>query len=151
MPSFQDILDTPMDEIKPPQPLPPGPYIALINGHPEIAQRGRNNNHCVIVSTKLVQALDTSPGFQQQLVEALNGKPLSDIQLKHTFWLTDDSKYRLANFLTDYLGVPKGKSISEGIAQIDGKQIIANVGHYTSEKEGEAPRVGMEIKSFAKA
>jgi hypothetical protein len=150
MPSFQDILNTPMEDIKPPKPLPPGEYLGIIDGQPEITQRGKNQNHCVIFPIKLVQALDSSPAFQQQLIEALEGKSLTEVKLSNTMWLTPDSAYRLKSFLTDHLGIKAGTP-TEAISQAMGKQLLVTIGHYIVQKEGEAPRVGMEIKSTAKA
>jgi len=150
MASFQDILNTPMEDIKPPKPLPPGEYLSLIDGQPEITQRGKNQNHCVVFPIKLVQPLDQTPAFQQQLVDALEGKALTEVKLSNTMWLTPDSAYRLKNFLSDHLGID-ARTPSEAISQAAGKQLIVTIGHYIIQKEGEEPRIGMEIKSTAKA
>jgi hypothetical protein len=150
MPNFTDILNQDFDTMKPPKPLPPGEYLAIIADQPEITQRGKNNNHCVVFPIKLVQALDQSPKFQSEIAEALDGKSLSDIRLQNTLWLTPDAAYRLKAFLQDHLGID-AKNASEAIAQSPGKQLIVTIGHYVSNKEGEAPRVGMEIRATAKA
>jgi hypothetical protein len=150
MSSFQDILNTPMEEIKPPKPLPPGEYLAIIDGQPEVTQRGKNNNHCVVFPLRLVQALDSSPAFQQQVHDALEGKQISDVKLSNTLWLTNDAAYRLKNFLSDHLGIV-ARTPSEALSQAPGKQLIVSIGHYIVQKEGEEPRIGMEIKSTGKA
>ena len=150
MASFQDILNTPMDEIKAPKPLPPGEYVALIDGQPEITQRGKNQNHCVIFPLKLLEAVNVTPAFQQQLHEALEGKALTDVKLSTTFWVTPDSAYRLRNFLVDHLGIPSKMKPQEAIAMTQGRQLVVSLGHYITQREGEEPRVGMEVKSTAK-
>lgn len=150
MASFEDILNTPVNEHKPPKPLPPGEYLGLIDGQPELTQRGKNQTHCVVFPIKLMQALNQSPTFQQELTEALEGKSLSDVRLSNTMWMTPDSAYRLGQFLNDHLGI-EGVSTREAISMSQGKQLIVTVGHYVVTREGEAPRIGMEIKSTARA
>ena len=147
MVAFQDILSMPLDDIKPPKPLPIGEYLGLIDGVPEITQRGKNNNHCVVFPIRLAQPVRVDPGA---LTEALDGKSLSDVKLNHTLWLTPDSVHRMKAFLVDHLGI-EAKNLQEAIGQAPGKQLMVSIGHYVTSKEGEAPRVGMEIKATAKA
>jgi hypothetical protein len=147
MSTFQDILSMPMDDIKPPKPLPIGEYIGLIDGSPEVTQRGKNNNHCVVFPIRLAQPVRVD---QLALTEALDGKALTDVKLNYTLWLTPDSVHRLKSFLVDHLGIEAG-NLNEAISQAPGKQLMVSIGHYVSSREGEAPRVGMEIKATAKA
>jgi hypothetical protein len=148
--SFEDILSLPVEEVKVPIPLPPGQYLSKIDGQPNITQKGKKNTDCVIFPVQLVQALDQSPAFQQSLADALNGKMLTQVRLDHTLWVTPDAAFRLKIFLLDVLGI-EAKTLREAIAYAPGKQLIVTIGHYTTTRDGEMPRVGMEIKSASKA
>ena len=91
-----------------------------------------------------MQALDTSPAFQEQLIEALDGRSLSDVPISHILWLTPDSMYRTKSFFEDHLGI-RGMGIGDALANAVGKQLIVVIGHY--ERDGQ---IRMEIKSTAK-
>jgi hypothetical protein len=149
-PSFEDILSMPIADIKPPKPLPAGEYLALIESH-EVTEKGKNKNHCVIFSIRPTQALNQDPTFQQDLIDALEGKNLRDRKLSHTLWLTPDAAYRLRIFLIDHLGLEDVSNLKHALSMVSGKELIVTIGHYVSTREGEAPQVGMEIKATAKA
>ena len=144
--NFAEILSMQLDDIKPLKPLPPGSYLAVISNDPppHTEQRGKNNNHCIVFKIKLMQALDQSPSFQDQLYDALDGKSLSDVPINHTLWLTNDSMYRVKIFFEDHLGI-RGMGIGDALANAVGKQLIVVIGHY--ERDGQ---IRMEIKSTAK-
>lgn len=146
MPSFQDILNTPATEIKPPEALPIGTYLAIVDGQPELAQRGKNNNNCAIFKLKPIQA---QPDVDQQLLmQSLNGSSLQDKVIYHTLWLTDDSKWRCMQFLADHLGIEKGKkTLGEMIPEAMGKQVLVTLSHYTTQ---DGKRVGHQVKDTAK-
>jgi hypothetical protein len=149
-PSFENILSMPVAEVKVPVPLPPGQYLAMIDGQPAFAQKGKNKTDCVVFPVQLLQALDQSPAFQQSLVDVLKGKLLTQVSLDYTLWVTPDAAFRLKTFLLDHLGIEAG-TLKEAIAYAPGKQLIVTIGHYTTTRDGEMPRVGMEIKSTSKA
>jgi hypothetical protein len=147
--SFEDILSLPVEEVKVPIPLPPGQYLAMVGDH-EVTKKGKKETPCVVLKVQLMQALDQTPAFQQSLVDVLNGKPLMDVPISYTLWLTSDAAFRLKIFLLDHLGIEAG-TLKEALAYSRGKQFVATIAQYPITRDGEDPRVGMEIKSTSKA
>ncbi len=145
MANFQDILNKPAAEVEPPKALPTGTYLCLVDGAPEIAQRGKNNNYCAIFKLKPVQA--QADVDQQSLAETLNGSSLSEKKINHTLWITDDALWRLDQFLAEHLGIPKGtKTVGEMIPEAPGKQVVVTLGHRASD---DGKQVYAEVKGTA--
>lgn len=144
MSSFTDILNMPSEAIKPPQPLPIGTYMAIVDGVPEIKQIGKQGNSAAVVKFKVMQPqpdVDTNA-----LIEALNGKQLTDVAVASNFFLTDAAAYRLKDFLVT-LGIDlTGKSIGQGLNEAPGKSVLINIGHRPSD-DGKA--MFMDIKGYA--
>src|SRR5262249_51443580 len=126
--SFEDILNRPMEDLTAPKPLPVGEYLGIIEKY-EITQRGKNQNHCVVFTIRLAQALNQDPSFQRDLIEALDGKPLSDKKLPYVLWLTEDSAFRLRIFLVDHLGIEGMTKVTEALASTGGKELIVSISH----------------------
>ena len=59
--NFAEILSMQLDDIKPLKPLPAGQYLAIVVDEPEVTQKGKNSNSCIIFKLRLMQALDQSP------------------------------------------------------------------------------------------
>ena len=127
MANFQDVLNKPAAEIEPPKALPVGTYLCIVDGQPEIVQRGKNNNYCAIFKLKPAQA---QPDVDQQaLMQTLKGSALQDKRINHTLWITDDAAWRLDQFLADHLGIDKGKkTLGEMIPEAAGKQVLVYPG-----------------------
>ena len=146
MASFQDVLNKPAASIEPPSALPVGTYLCLVDGQPEIAQKGKNNNTCVIFGLKPVQA--QADVDQTALQTALKGAALADKKIRHTLWVTDDAAWRLGQFLNDHLGIDKGsKSLGECIPESMGKQVLVTLSHTTSE---DGKQIFAQVKNTAK-
>jgi len=145
MTSFQDVLNKPAAEIEPPKALPIGTYLCLVDGAPEIAQRGKNNNYCAIFKLKPVQP---QPDVDQAaLADTLKGAALADKKINHTLWITDDAAWRLDQFLAEHLGIDKGKkTLGEMIPESAGKQVLVTLGHRASE---DGKQVYHEVKATA--
>ena len=146
MASFQDVLNKPAAEIEPPKALPVGTYLCLVNGQPEITQRGKNNNYCAIFKLKPVQAQQDVD--QSALSETLKGAGLGDKNINHTLWITDDAAWRLDQFLAEHLGIDKGtKTLGEMIPEAMGKQVLVTLGHRASD---DGKQVFAEVKGTAR-
>lgn len=124
--SFQDILSQTLGEIEAPKAAPVGTYLGMVDGQPEYVKLGQNQTEAVNFNIKLLQAVKVDPN---QLDEYLNGSALQDKHIRHRLFLTKDSSHRIQKFLVNDLGVPKGISISQGIMEAMGKQVILEVGH----------------------
>jgi hypothetical protein len=144
MANFQDILNKPMDEIDAPVPLPVGTYLCLVDGVPEVSQKGKNQNTAVTFNLKFMQP--QADVDQSALISALKGKTLPDRSIRHNLWVTEDAAWRLKQFLKDHLAV-EAKSMSEAIAQAQGRQVYVTLGHRPSD---DGTQIYMDIKSTAK-
>lgn len=142
--SFQEILSKPMAEIKPPKPLPVGTYTCIVDGVPEIKQVGKEQNWAAILKLKPV-----APGpdvDQVALVEALDGKALTEVSIQNTLWLTEKAAFRAKQFIENCGIDITTKSLGEGINELPGKQIMVTLSHRPSE---DGKTMYNEIKSTA--
>lgn len=145
MPDFRELLKTKAADIKPPEALPVGTYLCLVDGQAELTTKGKNNNGCAIFKLKFMQPQGDVD--QTQLVTILNGKALSEKFIRHTLWITDDSLWRLDNFLANDLGIDKGdKDTGQMIPEAPGRQVMVTIGHRPSD---DGKQIYMEIKSTA--
>lgn len=146
MTSFQDILNKPAADVKPPKPLPIGNYLCLIDGQAELKQMGKEQNWGAIIKLKPIQA---GPDVDQAaLLEALEGKSLTEIPIQTTFWVTEKAAYRLKSFLVDALGLEEGsKSLGELLNDAPGKQVMVTISHRPSD---DGRTMYMDVKGFAR-
>lgn len=144
--SFQDILNTQIDSIKPPVALPVGTYLAIVDGLAEFVKVGVKQTPAANFNLKPVQPQDDVN--QAMLLEALDGKSLQDKKIRFTLFLTKDAEYRVKQFLVDHLGLDgKGKSIGQLISEAPGRQVMITVGHRSSE---DGTRVFNDVKGTAR-
>ena len=139
--SFESVLDVPASDIERPKPLPVGSYLCLVQGQPRIDKSRKKQTEFSEFTLKMLQALDDVD------LEALEGcltspsgdkKLLQDCTIKVTFYHTENSIYRLKEFL-EHCGVEikKGMSLRQLIAETPGCEVIAHLSHEASE-DGEA-------------
>jgi hypothetical protein len=140
--TFAEILDQPVNEIEAPKALPIGTYIGIIDGQPEFVKLGQNQTDAVQFNIKPLQAVKVD---ERQLDEVLNGASLSDKKIQHTVWLTNDSKYRMKQFLVDHLGIPES-SFRQMIPEAMGKQVVVELAHKNSQ---DGTRIYNVVKSTA--
>ena len=132
--SFEEILTMQLEEIKPPQALPVGTYLCIVDGLPEITQLGANNTDCVVFNLKVVQA--QSDVDQRQLAEVTNGGALQDRKITHRMFVTDRSKHRIKKILADDLGIDPTNSLRRSIEEAPGRQVYVKLTHQTAQ-DGE--------------
>jgi len=129
--SFEDILNMPMEDAKPPQALPPGTYLTIVDGQPEFAKLGANQTDCVNFTLKPMHAGQDVD--QKQLKEALDGQALQDKKIRHRLFITNESKHRLRKFLQDDLGISKELPFRQAIMESMGKQVYVKLTHQASQ------------------
>ena len=116
MASFSAILDTQMSEVERPKPIPVGHYIAMVDGRYKQDVSAQKQTPYVEFQMKLIKALDDVDA--DDLKAALTkpsgqSTPLNAKSLRNTYYLTEDSLFRLKDFLED-LGLDvNGKTFSE--------------------------------------
>lgn len=149
MANFQDILSKPSASIEAPKALPVGTYLCIVDGQPEFAKIGKNQTDCINFSLKPVQAQGDVDQTQLQAALNVNGaiSALADKKIRHRLFVTEDSVWRLKQFL-DNCGVEEGsKSLGERIPEVMGKQVLVTMGHRASE---DGTQIFGEVKATAK-
>jgi hypothetical protein len=146
--SFASILDTNLDDVKPPKPIPAGNYIATITGLPEHTQLGDKEMPALVWPIKLLQLVDPDPTLHRELAEALNGRNLGDTKLNITKFVPPDNLYNLKLFLRDHLGI-EAHNVREAISETPNKQVMVTLVHKPG--RGEEGRIFLQVGSTAHA
>lgn len=135
MADLSDILSRPVSSIEAPKQLPPGQYLFRVlgvntngaDGKPLVSQAG-NPKIEFNVQAEMPVEVDAS------MLTGIN----FPAKMRYTFTITENSAFRIANFLTDHLGFPKDThSLSELIPLSIGKMFRGNVVHQASTKPGD--------------
>lgn len=133
-PNFQSILDTPVEQIERPKPLPAGTYMCVVGGQPRFDKSARKQTDFVEFTLNVAQP---GPDVDQAALAEAGGA--AGKTLRVTFYLTQEAAYRLKEFL-GHLGLDDGtKTLREQIAMAPGRQVYANVVHQvvTNDQTGE--------------
>lgn len=143
MTSYQDILSTPMKDIKDPPATPAGTYLATVVGLPKIDKFGQRSTDGVEFSFKLVAPLgDVNP----EDLQAAGGLP--DKLFNYCFWLTKDAIPILRQFLVEILGQDESMTPGEGITQAPGAQVNITLKHIVAKKTNRTIAV---VDGFSRA
>ena len=135
--TFGSILDKPATDVERPKPLPTGTYHCVVDGQPRMDKTTKKGTEFVEFSLKPMSALDDVN--QDELNASLTSgdgsvKPLSDKRIRATFYLTEDSLYRLKDFLVRDLQIEQGKKkIGQLISEAQNRQVLAAIKHVPSE------------------
>jgi hypothetical protein len=145
MPRFSEVATTPIDDIKPPKPIPVGDYLFLIDGPPEFStgtsQKTNEPYERYDVNARPVQHKDTVD--QMMLRDALEGDKLQDRPVKMAFF-----EPHVIKAFCEACGC-KGKTLPEQIAQLPGKQFTGHVTHNPGQRD--KTRLYANIDSYTKA
>ena len=144
-PDFVSVLDSPASEASRPKPTPQGTFVCMLRGLPRYDKSTRKGTDFVEFTLQTYEACEDVD--QEALKEFLTKSSGEVIGLKDsrplrlTFYLTEDAKYRLKEFLED-LGIPlenadrTSRSLRECIEDTPGKMVLAHVKH-TPSQDGE--------------
>lgn len=153
-PNFTSVLDTPMDVIERPKPIPTGTYIGQIVGLPTSREVTTKNGEqeTLNINVKIVapQQVD-SPDALNDYGDVTVARPL-----QRTFWFskpaaTPEELWAFKQFCNNTLKLETaGKSMKQVCAEMRGKQLIITVGHnvYNDKNSGE-PVPGSQITATA--
>ncbi len=95
-PDFASILDRAPTEVERPKPLPQGSYITVIVGQPRYDKSSKKQTEFVEFTHKFISAEEDVDAAT--LAEVLGDKPLGDVTMKNTFYLTEGAAWRLDEF-----------------------------------------------------
>ena len=112
-PNFASLLNKPADDVKRPVTLPEGTYFGVIQGH-EFGESSQKKTPFVQFNITLSHADDDVD---------LEGLEVDNKKVRTTFYLTDESMYRLTDFIKS-LGIETdGRTLGELIPQTTGQSV----------------------------
>jgi len=130
--SFSSILDKPSNEIERPKPLPVGTYLAMVKGQPRFDKsKQKGTPFAEFTLTLLQHGEDVDAGA---IKDYLGTRKLNQIDIKDTYYLTEEAAYRLKDFC-DHCGVENadGVSLGQRVAQTPGCQLLISIAHKPSD------------------
>lgn len=124
--NFGAILDQAPSDIKPPEALPVGSYLCVVQGMPRYDKSTKKGTEFVEYSLVILQAGDDiDDDAKKSVVGGIKGKVI-----KATYYLTEGSLWRLTGFLEHCgLDVENAGSLRELMEQPNGRQVIAYLKH----------------------
>lgn len=141
--NFANILSKPAADIERPKPLPVGQYLGIVMGMPEMKEIGQKNTPCAEFKIRVLSAGDDVDKTALADAGGLENKTMTA-----RFFLTDDSMYRLKEFLTEHLGIEEGKrTIGQLLSDAPNRQVYIQVAHRPSQ---DGQQIYAEIKSTSK-
>jgi hypothetical protein len=129
--NFNELLSRPVDSAKKPPLRPAGTYTAIISGY-KFEESKKNKTPYVRFT---LNNLQPGSGIPPENCRDEEGAPMDFTKWTphRDYFLTDDSIYRLREFM-ETLGIPTaGRSFSETIPEMKGQAVLAEVVHTTSE------------------
>ncbi len=131
-PNFGSVLDKPTDEIKRPPALPGGHYIFALKGLPRQDKSTKKQTEYVEFTAFPVQAQDDVDEDEMKAFVEAYGSIQEKVQ-KLTFYLTDNSIYRLKEFMIDDLKIEEEQSLRPMLEKTVGCQFLGHVVHAPSD------------------
>lgn len=146
-PNMESILDAAPSEVEYPPVMPHGTYLTVVKGMPEHGKSAKKQTPFVKFTLGFMQAQDDVDA--EELKEVLGNNKLSDKTIKHTIYTTEDSIYRLDEFI-QHCGVELDgeKSRRQMLEETPGCQVLVTIGHEPSE---DGTKMFAKIKGTAKA
>lgn len=146
MASFEDILNQPTSEIRPPEAYPVGTYHALVDGPLEPGKSSQKQTDYLRAKFKILKAMsdvDAAKAAESQVT----GKTITQ-----DYYITEGAVWRLKEFLVDGLGLSETngsgqeKSLKELVAEAPGQQVLVKLKHEISQ---DGKRVFHRVDSTA--
>lgn len=125
--SFESILDMPSSEVERPKPLPVGSYVGIVQSH-KFDRSTKKGTEYVEFTIKLIEALDD---VDQEKLGEQGG--LGDKTLRATYYLTENSVWRLKDFLNHCEAGDEDMTLRQRIAETPAKSITVKVRHEASQ------------------
>lgn len=132
-PSFGSILDRAPSEIEKPKPLPQGSYVTILVGQPRFDKSTKKQTEYAEFTHKILSAGEDvdDDDLKSYLGE---GKKLTDVLMKNTYYLTEGATWRLKDFLGHCgIDVDALDSLREGVEETPGKQVGIFINHEASQ------------------
>ena len=127
-PNFGSILDKPTSEIERPPTLPQGSYLCVVHGLPRFDKSTKKQTEFAEFTLRVLQA---GEDVEEEALKEFG--PLGETSIKHTFYLTEKSAYRLKEFLINDLLIEDTGTLREMIDETPGKQVMISIKHQASD------------------
>lgn len=130
--NFNDLLSTQVDQAERPKPLPPGTYTFIIQGQPKF-DRTKSDKETPFIEWQATP-VQAHGDVDQTLLSQV--KDWNKRGLRLTFYLTEDAKFRLREFM-EKLGLSvQGRTFAEVLPEVVNQQFVAAVKHEVAQKSG---------------
>lgn len=126
--TFESILDMPSSEVERPRPLPVGSYVGIIQGQPKFDKSSKKGTEYVEFTVKLIEALDD---VDSDKLEEMGG--IGDKSVKATYYLTENSVWRLKDFLNHCEAGDEDMTLRQRVAETPAKSITLKIRHEASQ------------------
>lgn len=127
--SFSSILDKAPADVKPPETLPVGSYLCVVQGMPRYDKSTKKGTPFVEYTLIIQQAMDDVDADDLAAFGDVKGKPI-----KATYYDTESAGYRIKEFFEHCgLDVEAVESLRELVDQPNGCQVIAYMKHEASD------------------
>ncbi len=128
----------PAAESEPPKPLPAGVYAAVVDGPFTETESKEKKTPGAQFAFKLIQPINVADMDMLAKAGGCTGKVV-----KHTFYVTEASEFRLKKFLVDHLGIDPGegsneKDIGQMLSEAPGRQLAVTIKNEVRTSDGEA-------------
>lgn len=135
---FTSILQQPVDDIKKPEPVPYGPYGALIKKF-NFDKSSKKETPFVEYETEITQILEgVDPDLLSEYQEKMGKSPIGK-KFSVTFYLTPDSLWRLKQFLEEHVGLDStGKTLEQLVGEAVNNEVGLELQHSIGQKSGES-------------
>jgi|SRR5215471_19118458 len=134
--AFGDILDMPSKDIEPPKNAPQGTYVTVVQGLPRYDKSSRKGTEFVEFTLGFLQAADDVDEDEiKAWLTSADGSvaPLQEKTIRVTYYLTENSIYRLKQFCDDCGVDEDDHSLRQRVELAAGCQVLAHVKHQPSE------------------
>jgi hypothetical protein len=131
---FASLLSVNIEDIEAPKPVPVGEYRLRVEAMEEVESSKKGTPG--LKFTFLVVAADSSID-KEELGDSVGKKKVNT-----TFWLTENSRFMLAEFLKN-LGITSG-NLGQGVLEAPGKEVYASI----TQKPSDNGRLYNDITSF---
>lgn len=139
-PNFGTLLDKPSSEVERPKPLPQGSYLTIVKGLPRFDKSSKKQTEFVEFTLAVQSAgEDVDEDDLKAWMSKADGtrRSLQDATIRATYYITEDSMFRLKDFL-DHAGAgDDDMSLRQRIDEAPNSQVIAFIKHRASE-DGES-------------
>lgn len=125
MPNFADILDTPMDAVKPPPLLPEGTYHTVIAGLPESGFSSQKQTPQFTFVHRIVGALDDVD--EQELADAFP-EGVQGKEIENVLYVTEKSLFMMTDMLKN-CGLDPSKSVREALDNVPNCEVGVIIKH----------------------